>query len=423
MKVAVVGSGIAGLASAWLLAREHQVTLLEAAPRLGGHTHTVDITVGGQKFPVDTGFLVFNHRTYPELTALFAALGVATVASDMSFSVKLDRPDLEWAGSDLNTVFGQRRNLGRPAFWAMLSDLLRFNREAPRDAQGSTLTLGEYLDRQHYGRPFVDWYLLPMAAAIWSCPTSTMLAFPLASFVRFCVNHGLLQILDRPQWHTVAGGGREYVRRLAAALPDIRLGCPALDLRPVSGGLELAHVRGREIFDQVVLACHSDEAETLVRHAWPERARQLSAIAYQPNRALLHTDASFLPRRRRLWSAWNYEAGPVADNDRPVAVHYLINRLQPLPTDTPVIVSLNPFRDPAPETVHGVFDYSHPVFTAAATAAQTTIRADNGTDGVWFAGAWLGYGFHEDGLKSALDVARGLAVCAPWRAPELADAA
>ena len=422
MRIAVVGSGISGLAAAWLLSRRHQVVLYEADTRLGGHTHTVDVTLDGRSFPVDTGFLVFNHRTYPHLARLFDQLGVETVASDMSFSVRLDAPAIEWAGTRLDTVFGQRRNLARPAFWRMLADILRFNREAVREADlASGMALGDYLRARGYGAPFIEWYLLPMAAAIWSCPAARMLEFPLASFVAFCRNHGLLQMFDRPQWRTVKRGGREYVNKLAAELHDVRLGHPVEAVRPRGGSIELLSGDHAARYDQVVLACHSDQSHAMLAAHYPIQARLLKRIPYQTNRAVLHSDASVLPRRRQLWSAWNYQSGDGRLSERPVAVHYLINRLQPLPTETPVIVSLNPLSPIDPVRTHGEFEYSHPVFERHATAVQKQIEAANGRDGVWLAGAWMGYGFHEDGLASALRVARRLDAVAPWQG--FADAA
>ena len=422
MRIAVVGSGISGLSAAWLLSQRHQVTLFEADNRLGGHTHTMDVTLDGQTFPVDTGFLVFNHRTYPELTKLFDALDVETVASEMSFSVRLDQPDLEWAGTSLGTVFGQRANLARPAFWHMLRDILRFNREAVREpALASSMALGDYLKLRGYGKPFIEWYLLPMAAAIWSCPAAQMLEFPLSSFVTFCHNHGLLQVTNRPQWRTVKGGGREYVKKLAAGIGEIHLGQPVESLRPHGDKVELVCGSVSGLYDQVVLACHSDQSRAILSGHYPSQSQLLRHIAYQPNRAVLHSDASMLPRRKNLWAAWNYQSGHSKLSDRPVAVHYLINRLQPLPTDTPVIVSLNPLQEPDPALVHGEFHYSHPVFSRQAVGIQRQIAAANGREGIWLAGAWLGYGFHEDGLASALRVARQLDAAAPWQ--ELARAA
>jgi uncharacterized protein len=422
MRIAVVGSGISGLSAAWLLSRQHRVTLYEADNRLGGHTHTVDVTLEGRTFPVDTGFLVFNHRTYPELTRLFDTLGVETVASEMSFSVRLDQPDLEWAGTSLGTVFGQRANLARPAFWQMLRDILRFNREAVRESElGRNMALGEYLRARGYGKPFIEWYLLPMAAAIWSCPAAQMLDFPLSSFVTFCYNHGLLQVTNRPQWRTVKGGGREYVRRLAAGIGEILPGRKVESVRPRGDMIELVSGSLSGCYDRVVLACHSDQSSAILAEHYPAQSRLLRQLHYQPNRAVLHSDASVLPRRRNLWAAWNYQSGHGGLSDRPVAVHYLINRLQPLPTETPVIVSLNPLQEPDPALQHGEFHYSHPVFSRHAAGIQRRLAADNGRDGIWLAGAWLGYGFHEDGLASALRVARQLDAVAPWQ--RIADAA
>lgn len=419
-KIAVVGSGISGLACAWLLSREHRVTLFEAADRVGGHTNTVDVTLEGVTHPVDTGFLVFNRRTYPNLCALFALLGVQAVETEMSFSVSLAGLDLEWAGSDLNTVFAQRRNLLRPAMWGMIGDILRFNRETTRMAQRGercALSLGAYLDSRGYGQAFRDWYLLPMAAAIWSCPADAMLAYPVETFVRFCHNHGLLQIINRPRWLTVKGGGRAYVERLLAGIEDVRLSTPVRGVSRNARGVRLFTPQGAEQFEEVVLACHSDQAlEILGSSATADERSVLEAIHYQPNRAVLHTDRSLLPRRERVWSAWNYFAEVSgASAGQAVSVSYLINRLQPLPFSTPVVVSLNPLREPAADTVLARFDYAHPVFDRAALDAQSRLAGIQGVERVWFAGAWAGYGFHEDGLKSALEVVQALGGTVPWR--------
>lgn len=425
-RVAVVGSGISGLASAWLLREQYAVTLFEAAPRLGGHTNTIDVSVEGLRFPIDTGFLVFNERTYPNLCALFALLDIPAVKSEMTFSASIESIGLEWAGSDLNTLFGQRRNLLRPHFWGMVSDILRFNRETTALADdglavlpaGADETLGQFLTRRGYGAAFRDWYLLPMAAAIWSCPTSTMLAYPLSTFVRFCHNHGLLQVMNRPQWMTVRNGGRNYVERMAADLTDIRLSSPVQGLVRDDAGVRIRTPKGEELFDQVVLACHSDQALALMgAEATPAERAILSSIRYQANRAVVHTDASLLPRRQRLWSAWNYAAGPASLDGpagQPVAVSYLINRLQPLPVETPVLVSLNPFRPPAPEKVLAEIDYAHPVFDQGAIGAQQRLASIQGRDRVWFCGAWGRYGFHEDGLRSAMAVAARMGASIPW---------
>ena len=421
MKVAVIGAGISGLACAYELSRPGsacQVSLFEAADYFGGHTHTVDVTLDGVTHGVDTGFLVLNQRTYPKLLALFAELGVATVASDMSFSVTLTDHGLEWAGSNLNTVFAQRRNLLRPDFLRMLADILRFNKLATALANQTSRpaeqqeAVAAFLARERFSQPFRDWYLLPMIGAIWSCPTEQMLAFPIATLVRFCHNHGLLQVNDRPQWLTVKGGAREYVRRMLPKLADARVATPVTAIvRGVHQGKSRVAVHsalGTEWFDQVVLATHSDQSKRLLLDASHEESHLLGAISYAPNRAVLHTDTSVLPRRR-AWSAWNYESRRGMPGEDPqLCVHYLINRLQPLPFKQAVLVSLNPIREPRADCVLREINYSHPVFDAAAVAAQAKLASLQGVRNTWFCGAWTGYGFHEDGLKSGLEVAEHL---------------
>lgn len=423
MKVAIVGSGISGLGCAHALLAERpngvQVTLFEAEPRLGGHTNTVDVHLDGIDHPVDTGFLVFNERTYPNLIRLFAGLGVPTAKSDMSFAISVPTRGgrrVEWAGTDLASVFAQRRNLASPRFLSMLADILRFNRQATRIAQGAEAageqTLGEFLDRHRYGENFRRWYLLPMAAAIWSCPMRTMLGYPLATFVRFCHNHGLLQVNDRPQWFTVAGGARQYVRKIADRLADLRLATPVLEVRrnDAAGKVSVRTARGVEAFDHVVLACHSDQSAALLADADAAERALLAGAGYQPNRAILHTDPRLMPRLRKVWSSWNYLSDGKADPA--VSVTYLLNKLQPLPFRTPVFVSLNPIIEPDPATVIAEFEYSHPIFDAGMIEAQKQLPQVQGRRRVWLAGAWTGYGFHEDGLKSGLAVAGALGALA-----------
>ena len=440
MKIAIIGSGIAGLAAAHRLQPHAAVTLLESGSYFGGHTHTVDVTLDTPQGPrthgVDTGFLVFNERTYPQLIALFAELGVHTAPSDMSFSVQVPasagQPRLEWSGTSLNAVFSQRRNLLNPRFWRMLRDVLRFNRLATdialRNAEGELMQpLKGFLQAHRFSAEFTDWYFLPMLGCIWSCPTAQMLEFPVATMIRFCHNHGLIQISNRPQWHTVAGGARHYVDKILAGVADKRLNCPVQQIRRDADGVSVTSAGQTERFDKVVIATHSDQALALLADASAQERVTLGAIGYQANRAVLHTDASVLPRHKRAWAAWNYQRAPHADapqgsdtgvqahlvparqpDSQRVCLHYLLNLLQPLPFAQPVVVSLNPLQDIDPQHVLGSFDYAHPVFDLAAIRAQTDVSALQGQQHSYFCGAWTGYGFHEDGLKSGLDVAARL---------------
>lgn len=438
-RIAVIGSGIAGLAAAWRLASApsgHGVTLLEAGSHFGGHANTVDLTLGSVSQGVDTGFLVFNHRTYPLLTRLLDELQVPTAPAEMSFSVQVPQADgqagLEWSGSSLSGVFAQRSNLLRPRFLKMLAEILRFNRLATRIAQeGDEARLRSsikvFLDEHGFGTAFRQDYLLPMMGCIWSCPTNQMLRFPVATLIRFCHNHGLTQITDRPQWYTVRGGSRQYVRRMLAALQhdgrhEARLNTPVLGLRRVEHGVLLQMAHGTEQFDAVVLACHSDQALRLLgSDATPQERSVLGAIRYQPNRAVLHTDTAVLPQRRAAWAAWNYERAPQSERESArVCLHYWLNRLQPLPFSQPVLVSLNPVQGINRAQVLGAYDYAHPVFDLAAIRAQPLVARLQGQQRTWFCGAWTGYGFHEDGLKSGLTAARELLASLP--AP-LAEAA
>jgi predicted NAD/FAD-binding protein len=432
-RVAVVGSGISGLGAAWHLADDADVTLFEADGRFGGHAHTVDVTLDGVTHGVDTGFLVFNHATYPQLRRLFGALGVETAPSEMSFSVQVPggaahggRNALEWSGCNLDTVFAQRSNLLKPRFIGMLRDLLRFNRETTQIAEAQQEAalqqpIGDFLVARGYGAAFRDWYLLPMLGCIWSCPTDQMLRFPVATMIRFCHNHGLIRVTDRPQWYTVRGGSKHYVQRMLQRIPDARANTPVRAVRRVppatgSAGVWIDTDRGSERFDAVVLAGHSDQSLALLgTQASADERAILGAIGYHRNRAVLHTDAGLLPERRKAWAAWNYLRAPQhAQEQSAVCLHYLINRLQPLPWQQPVVVSLNPVREPQADRVIGEYDYAHPVFDLAAIAAQQRLPQIQGRANVWFAGAWTRYGFHEDGLMSGMAVAKGLQ--AQWAA-------
>ncbi len=430
LKIAIVGSGISGLAAAHALRGSAHITLFEAGSYFGGHTHTVDITLptaeGAVTHGIDTGFLVFNERTYPHLIQLFADLGVETAKSDMSFSVQVPQKNgaLEWSGSNLSTVFAQRSNLLNPRFWRMLRDLMRFNQLATSIAKSDIDTqlmqpLEEFLQVNKFSTEFRDWYLLPMLGCIWSCPTSQMLKFPVATMVRFCHNHGLLQVNDRPQWWTVAGGAKHYVEKIIGNIADKRLKTPVHSIARDSRGAHIVTSAGTERFDKVIIATHSDQALKMLQQPSHHENRALSAITYQANTAVLHTDASVLPQCKAAWAAWNYERvqlDPSQPDNANVCLHYLINKLQPIPFEQPVVVSLNPTKAIAPEHVLGTFDYEHPVFDMAAIKAQADIPALQGMQNTYFCGAWTGYGFHEDGLKSGLVAAKQLLEDAQWQA-------
>jgi uncharacterized protein len=431
MKIAVIGSGIAGLSCAWLLSRHaqsaHQVTLFEKNDYLGGHTNTIDITHEGVTHPVDTGFLVFNDWTYPNLIPMLAHLGVETAASDMSFGVKLTnqagQSEIEWCGSNsLSSVFAQPSNLFKPAFIGMLRDLLRFNKAATalaanNETQALTGTLGQYLLKHGYSQAFRDWYLVPMAACIWSTPTKRIDDFPLATFMTFCANHGLISVNNRPQWRTIKGGARNYVKKIAATLDDVRLNSRITSVTRQNGKVILKSAANDEQFDHVVFACHTDQAIKLLADMDDTTKTILHEIPYQPNTAILHTDASLLPQRRRAWAAWNYHAHyrrNAAENDSPVSLTYLLNKLQPTPFVSPVMVTMNPLTPIAPTKIIKTIQYEHPLFLASSVSAKKALRTIQGKQNTWYAGAWTRYGFHEDGLMSGIAVARALGATTPW---------
>jgi len=427
LKIAIVGSGISALAVAHTVGHRAEVTLFEAGAYFGGHTHTVDVTLptpqGAVTHGVDTGFLVFNERTYPNLIQLLADLNVETARSDMSFSVKASDSKtgqvLEWSGSSLNTVFAQRRNLVSWRFLTMLRDMVRFNAMATQLAQAGRdadlmQPLDEFLRRHAFSNEFRDWYFLPMIGCIWSCPLDQMLQFPVATMIRFCHNHGLIQLSNRPQWWTVKGGARQYVEKITARIADKRLNTPVRRIERDATGARIITDGHTERFDKVVIATHSDQALALLADASAPEAQVLGAIRYHPNRAVLHTDASVLPTRKIAWAAWNYERAPAQAPDQntqqgpQVCLHYLINKLQPVPFTQPVVVSLNPVRAIEQRHVLGEYDYAHPVFDLAAIQAQARVPTFQGKQNTYYCGAWMGYGFHEDGLKAGLSVARGL---------------
>lgn len=411
MRIAVVGSGIAGLASAWLLSQAHEVVLFEAADYLGGHTHTHDVSVGGRPYAVDTGFIVHNPDHYPLLTRLFQALEVQTQPTTMSFSVHNGRSGLEYNATSLDALFCQRRNLLSPRFLGMVRDLFRFYRQAPAllEGDGPGPGLDEWLQANGYGAAFRDEHLVPMASALWSSPPRQILQFPARYLVQFMANHQMLQVSGRPQWRVVRGGSARYVDALRARWTvQERLACPVRAIHRHGDRVRVDSAAGSEAFDHVVLACHSDQALALLADASDNEQAILGAIGYQPNEVVLHTDASLLPRRRKAWAAWN--AFVPGDADAPCTVSYCMNLLQGLDAPEPLVVTLNRSEAVDPARVLRRLAYQHPVYTPQSVAAQQRRAVIQGQNRTWFAGAYWGWGFHEDGMRSAVDVAAGLGV-------------
>lgn len=416
LKIAVAGTGISGLAAAWLLNQGHDITVYERSDRVGGHSNTILASAGGVPVPVDTGFIVFNRPAYPNLAALFSLLGVATRASDMSFAVSLEGGDFEYSGSGVRGLLGQPVNALKPRFWSLLADILRFYRQAPRhrhSIQDEDLSLGEYLAKHCYGRAFREDHLLPMAAAIWSTAPREVMSYPFGAFIRFFANHGLLQLTGRPQWQTVRGGSRTYVARLTAHFADkILLEQGVRHVRRDRNSVVVTDARGKTArYDHIVMAMHADDALAALGDPTSEERTLLGAFRYSRNLAVLHTDEGLMPRRRAIWSSWNY----LADRDSAGSVTYWMNRLQALPGPN-LFVTLNPARPPRAGTILHSEIYTHPIFDRAAVSAQRRLWSLQGKGSTWYCGAYFGSGFHEDGLQAGLAVAEQLGgLRRPWR--------
>lgn len=420
-RIAIVGSGISGLSCAWLLNKAHDVTLFEKDDRLGGHSNTVDFQLDGQEVNVDTGFIVFNPVNYPNLVKLFDLLNVDNCETEMSFAVSINKGKLEYSGTNINGLLAQKLNIFRPSFWKMITDLLRFYRESDQMLESSqldSLTLGQLLDKHGYGKHFIYNHLLPMGAAIWSTPVDQMLHYPAGSFLRFCKNHGLIQLKDRPQWRTVIGGSKNYVHKLANELEGrIKLNSRIHRIiREPDQVIIEDHHGNAQYFDEVVLACHSDQALALLEQPTSEEEQLLGDFPYQRNIAYLHMDENLMPKRKAAWSSWNYLSEGRRDQSQQVSLTYWMNKLQPLKTDRNLFVSLNPLHTPEEGSIVRTFFYDHPTFGKNSHTSQKKLWQLQGKHRTWFCGAYFGHGFHEDGLQAGLAVAEQLGgLPRPWK--------
>lgn len=421
MRIAVIGGGVSGLGAAWLASRKHHVKLFEKAPRIGGHAHTVDAHFGDKKIAVDTGFIVYNEANYPNLIGLFDTLDVTTIPTDMSFSVSLRDQQFEYEGS-LRGLLAEKSNLLKPRFWSMLSGLIKFycSGMAEKDKGPTGETLAGFIKRCNLPDAFVEDHLLPMGAAIWSCPAETILDYPVRSFLQFMDNHRLMDFTGRPAWRTVKGGSRQYVQKMVADLGDaIELNSHIISIRREAGGVVLTiKGQGEVWYDYAIMAAHADESLALIEDASKEERDILSSFSFSDNHVILHSDPSLMPRRSGAWAAWNY----LENSDKTLAVTYWMNRLQSLEEKYPLFVTLNPETRPQADLIHREIDYQHPVFDSKAIQAQQNLPKVQGRNGLFWCGAWTAYGFHEDGLKSAVSVIKSLDIDIPWNSPTKAVA-
>lgn len=417
--IAVIGSGITGLATAWLLHKTHRVTLFEKETYLGGHTHTIDVPTPQGSVPVDTGFIVYNERNYPNLVGLFETLGIPTRDTDMSFAFSLNQGELEYAGSSLNTLFAQRKNLFSLRHWGLLREIMRFNKVAhqmlDKPAAANDLTLGDMLDTHRFSHDLREHYLLPMGAAIWSCPVATMLKFPATSFLRFFANHGLIDLHNRPAWRTVRGGSSFYVRKMLADMGHNLIHKPAAAQVERTAEQVTVYTQDEKLdFDAVIFACHADQALALLATPTADEQRLLGCFHYQKNQTYLHTDTRLMPQRKAVWSSWNYLATSNPESRQQMTTSYWMNQLQGLTTPSNYLVTLNPYHMPRDEHIIAEMTYDHPVFDQSALAAQAELASLQGKQRAWFCGSYTRYGFHEDALASAVAVCKDFGITPVW---------